>query len=903
MHLRLLSFIVLIGCLVWLESSASCFDEEDENIEQILSYPFEQANLKFFEATLKEPHPEKKACISYHHGKLCYSNGDTKLAKEIWENAFYQFQKSKVVDSLLLHRLIYNSAITQLNDRHYSEAIKNFKLAINYVSNPIDQSKCYVKIGTCYEEAGEYTLSNYYYQLATKDKSVISLENNKWLSIAYGQIAVNYSALQAADSTLKYAQLQIETAKNLPSEQRLYNEMYSYLTQGNAYETKEEYKKAIEHYNKSLSIAENLNNDNYIFRSLSNIGYTYNQLQQQEKALNYLSRAKNIALKMEDSSQVAATINTIGDIYYNAGNFEKSTRYYLNAFNYLLGSNNGFNYNLLPNTKIVENLDYLGDVFVYVKFISKSMIAESKSKNDQSIMLSALQYIHFADSLLFMVNQNTLDNSSKFYWREQATELYGYALEAANFINNQSELFYFIERGKYFVLQELMEENIRLSQLSPKLQAKLQTIKEDISAIEIKKALSALNQNDLASLIQLKEQYHAITDSLYHTEATNSTYINNTSLNQLQTDFLNDKNSLYVSYLEGKTSTYALFVTKDSSWLKIISHSNDYLNTKAEFLNSASRPFNTTADLNNYYTSSNQLYNQLTTTTFAQYSNIIINPSGTLNFIPFDALCTDISNQKLVIHTQTVRYTLSPSIELQQEKSVTSHKTSTLFVAPVSFMNQNISDLINSQKEVQQIRRAVGGKVLMERKASKSFFKNQINHYNGVHFATHAMASNEENNLPWIAFHDEKMYLPEIYNLPLKDKFVVLSACETFRGDLISGEGIMNLVWGIHSAGSKSVVATLWNTYDKASEELMQDFYSYLKKGDKKEVALRKAKLDYIEKHGMKPNQWAPFIYIGESSAIEYKDSNHLILYILGALALISLLSIVFLKIKKQSKV
>ncbi|MCB0502613.1 MAG: CHAT domain-containing protein, partial [Bacteroidetes bacterium] len=865
------------------------------------SQSFEQASQQFTQQIAIETNADRKACLSYHYGKMCYNHGFTPLAEEIWINAFYQFRKASTIDSLLLHRLIYNSSITQLNDKRYSEAIKNFKLALQYISQPTDQAKCYVKIGTCYEEAGEYALSNYYYLLATKNKQLATTDGIKWLSIAYGQMAVNYSALQEADSTLKYAILQMETAEKLSPEQDSYNKMYSYLSQGNAYETKMEYQKAIELYKNSLTIAKQLDNDNYIFRSLSNIGYTYNQLKDQHQALLYLLKAKQLAILMEDSSQVAATINTIGDIYYSAGDFKTSTTYYLDAFNYLIGSEKHYNYHTIPSITSVKSLDYLSDVFVYVKFISMSLIAESNQKDDNAIMISALQYIHFADSLLFMVNQNTLDNASKFYWREQANELYGYAIEAADHINDQSELFYFIERGKYFVLQELMEENIRLSQLTPQLQNELQTIKEIISTLEIKKALASLNQEDLAHLIALKEKFHSITDSLYHTETITTTFVNTATLGQIQTDFLKNANDLYISYLESTSKTYAFFVSKDSSWLKTVEHTTSYLNTKNDFINSISRPINTSADLNKFIVNSHSLYNQLTTENFTQFSNIIINPSGSLNFIPFDALCTDTSEERLILNDHIVRYTLSPSIELQNSIVVPS-TTQTLFVAPITFNDQNISDLVNSQYEVQQIKRIVGGKLLMNNAANKFDFEQNAARFNSIHFATHALAGSAGNNLPWIAFHDSKMYLPEIYNLPLKDKFVVLSACETFKGDVINGEGIMNLVWGIHYAGASSVVATLWNTYDKASAELMQSFYGHLKKGESKDEALRQAKLDYIEKHGMKPDQWAPFIYIGDPSPAHYKKNRRLIIPVLGVIAVMCLLLFVATNLKPNSK-
>ncbi len=136
-----------------------------------------------------------------------------------------------------------------------------------------------------------------------------------------------------------------------------------------------------------------------------------------------------------------------------------------------------------------------------------------------------------------------------------------------------------------------------------------------------------------------------------------------------------------------------------------------------------------------------------------------------------------------------------------------------------------------------------------------------------------------------------------------KDKFVVLSACETFRGDVKIGEGIMNLVWALHYAGSNSMIATLWNTYDIASSEIMQSFYNELKTGISQEEALRNAKLSYMRKTGLKPDQWASFIFIGESSTVRISNKNNLVIAVSFFSLIICLLSFLWLRNKVKSKV
>ena len=65
--------------------------------------------------------------------------------------------------------------------------------------------------------------------------------------------------------------------------------------------------------------------------------------------------------------------------------------------------------------------------------------------------------------------------------------------------------------------------------------------------------------------------------------------------------------------------------------------------------------------------------------------------------------------------------------------------------------------------------------------------------------------------------------------LPLeKLDLAVLSACNTFRGDVAGGEGVMGLTRAFHLAGTRNVVASLWRVDDNATAVLMGRFYRNL---------------------------------------------------------------------------
>jgi len=102
-------------------------------------------------------------------------------------------------------------------------------------------------------------------------------------------------------------------------------------------------------------------------------------------------------------------------------------------------------------------------------------------------------------------------------------------------------------------------------------------------------------------------------------------------------------------------------------------------------------------------------------------------------------------------------------------------------------------------------------------------------------------------------------------SLPLRAELVVLSACETGRGELARGEGLVGLTRSLQAAGARTVVATHWKVADEATAELMVMFHKKLKKGVAKDEALRQAMKEIAgRKRTAHPFYWAPFFLTGD---------------------------------------
>lgn len=106
----------------------------------------------------------------------------------------------------------------------------------------------------------------------------------------------------------------------------------------------------------------------------------------------------------------------------------------------------------------------------------------------------------------------------------------------------------------------------------------------------------------------------------------------------------------------------------------------------------------------------------------------------------------------------------------------------------------------------------------------------------------------------------------EISTLDLRGlDLVVLSACQTGLGDVVSGEGVFGLQRGFKKAGAKTILMSLDKVDDEATRILMVEFYRNLMSGKTKCQSLKEAQ-QYLRKvdNGKydDPKYWASFIML-----------------------------------------
>ena len=113
-----------------------------------------------------------------------------------------------------------------------------------------------------------------------------------------------------------------------------------------------------------------------------------------------------------------------------------------------------------------------------------------------------------------------------------------------------------------------------------------------------------------------------------------------------------------------------------------------------------------------------------------------------------------------------------------------------------------------------------------------------------------------------------------VRSLQLPGSLVVLSACETGRSQVSTGDELDGLVRAFFVAGARDIVASQWRVDMASTVALMTEFYNHYLSGGSVAIALRKASL------ALRGNPetshlfyWSPFITYGVESSLSQPPS------------------------------
>ncbi len=173
------------------------------------------------------------------------------------------------------------------------------------------------------------------------------------------------------------------------------------------------------------------------------------------------------------------------------------------------------------------------------------------------------------------------------------------------------------------------------------------------------------------------------------------------------------------------------------------------------------------------------------------------------------------------------------------------------------------------EQEIRTLRQLLGSQTLLNQSFTRRAVEGSVNSslFSIVHVATHGnFSSNPERT--FLLLSDDLLNvrsLDRVFRLsPITRanpiELLVMSACETATGDERAALGLAGMA--IRS-GARSTLATLWQTDDDTTVNLMVGFYRRLKAGENKAKALRDAQLDLLSENRDRPRFWAPYTLVG----------------------------------------
>ena len=152
----------------------------------------------------------------------------------------------------------------------------------------------------------------------------------------------------------------------------------------------------------------------------------------------------------------------------------------------------------------------------------------------------------------------------------------------------------------------------------------------------------------------------------------------------------------------------------------------------------------------------------------------------------------------------------------------------------------------------------------------------QLDDYQYLVFAAHGVLPGKVDRITQPALvlsHPERdgyLTMAEVFQLQLNARLVVLSACNTGRGEQVRGEGVMGLTRAFMYAGTPAVAVTLWSVDSLSAKDLDIGMFEHLKEGQTPVQALRSIKLRMIRgEEGetyQHPYYWASFVLFGDGS-------------------------------------
>ncbi|QJW89550.1 CHAT domain-containing protein [Spirosoma taeanense] len=725
-------------------------------------------------------------------------------------------------------------------------------------------------------------LAYVYYSAGDYQQSVQNAERGQELARNIGDTALVAKLLQDKAKALnvlkKYdeAQRAAEQAVAL-ARQRNYSAIlaYGYKQLGFIAESQGKLDKALQYRQRAFEIAEKIKDHSTPDYAVS-LGLTYYQLKRYEQASLYfqygVDSSRNLYAK-------ARALNSLGNVCWKKKEFPKALRYYQQGLTTIPINFQNPAVESLPGAQTIRLADQKDYLLTLIQDKADTWLDYAiANKNKPNYLTHALETYMVADQMIDFMRWEHTGQQSKLYWRDKTRAMYERAIETCYRLGNAEQAFRFLEKSRAVMLADKLNELGARQLLAPKQLAQEQALNQRVADRQARLASispdSAAYSKAHAELLLEQDRLDTFRKTL---EASNPDYYRykydstTTALSDVR-KYLKKQGGSLVTYFVGDSALYILNVTADRATLhrKPV---DPYNRIAYAFMPLLSSPDNMNRQFGKFLTLSHGLYQQLLAPLKLPAGRVIVSPDGF--FLPFEALSRSAQQPDYAVKDYAFSYAYSAGLLLKNR----THSPSLspvgdfLGVAPVQFspaMNQLA--LINSDNFLETIAgRFRQARLLTHENATRRAFQTDVAGYRVVHLFTHAIADSTERE-PLLYFADSTLRLSELGDNGLPNaQLVVLAACKTGIGANQRGEGVFSLGRGFAALGVPSVMTTLWSVQNEATYRLTELFYKYLYEGEPKDIALQRAKQDWLktaEGADQLPNFWAGLILVGNAEPL-----------------------------------
>lgn len=862
--------------------------------------------------------------------------------------------------SIVMIRSFINMAYANMLVYEYEQALQYLhKAELLCKSNEKDRTEeigtIYSYYGRIYKNTGDYLQALPYMQRAEEYLVKDLTQNKQELVLHYMQFADLEMMLGNTDESLRYYQKSYDIIKKFSQNNRLLISYYTgtALTHARA----GDYYKSIQLQQKAIQLARKDSSENALRLAIlhNNIGLDYLEVRQLPMAETSFQLALKIFRELGVRGlQLAELYESLGMLCFYKGIYTRALEYCQKGLEITAP--------LMPVNQVLINPrpDQIEGQLSALKILkSKSSCLEALyfQGNDIKYLEEAINTALLTIELIDILRNSYQSYESKTQIAKHEYEIYNYTLELLNIAYQHSgeqrykEMTFTVsERSKSSILlsvlheldarqfgeipDSLLEKEQRLSKYitfyKENIYEEKQSPNPDSVKISIWEQYLFIAQRKHNQLIDFFEQRYPKYFSLKYENPT------------ISVDNLQKQLPIRTSLIEYSLSDSILFtciITKsdfhivkqriDSGFYESL---NGYLNTFHHF-DFSKQSLN---DFTEFCWTSQSLYNVLIAPVY-KYINgntLIIVPDGILSYLPFETLIRQIPDGipsghyrylDYLINEFSVSYSYSATLfqQVNSRKNKNADKRLLAFAPEYSeelneritekqyFTRQdyakNLFPIPGVFEEVNAIHKLISGDVFTGKLATERNFIDTAGYFDILHLAMHTVIDNNNPLYSKLIFtiNDDPVYdgflnTYEVFDLNLKARMVVLSACSTGGGEYNKGEGVISLARGFVYAGSPSMIMTMWEVEDKTSSELMKYFYKNLLKGQSKSKAMRNAKLTSIRKarpENTHPFFWSSFVVLGSSQPLFLNRKNAMFIT-LGVVCLSLLIFMVYRKFR-----